>query len=746
MAEKSYVCVLCGHEFQSAETPKRCPECLSANGLQENEAAPTKGSASPQSGPSGSGNRGKLVAVAVLIAAVVAAAFLLWPKTEVEVGEKAESKEAGRLASTPDEKAYVESHLKKSDAARIAAHFAKLAADGAIKLWNPDEKFGRQPMKRDELLQGLGDEKPQTVSYLEMALAVRSVALVRGLKYEIVEEKGLPDTATSPVRKRILARINDVVVDPWSKDGVATTSKPLVVLTNDEVEAFRLALLAISAAEKEDMKAASSAVLRATKLAPSQPSLQFLKGQIAHMSGMVQFGIEDMEKAIATEEDSLGRFNLATAYIAAQRLVPAHEALRRAIELDPNSIRAWLAHASLQLGRISISPEEKRESLIAEAKEAVAKARTINPEADGVAAIAAQVALASGDERGAFVILEEAVTLHPDRPQPYILLASLLANKGKWAELVAYVKRGLRNIPEDTQLRHLLIMAYLQQGRPAAAISFLEDMLAEHPEFEGLRVELAGLLEESGEHKRAREVLDEELKRFPDSEQAPVLRAQLDLEDGKIDEAIAQLDAVLARGSAPFEVLVLRYIASLKSKTDDKAQELLRLIAAQENGRSYLAQILLEQGMAAEGVAVLKNILADRPNSLSEAVLLVAAYTKLGREEDAKRARAALLEKHGDEPGLAEYVDMMQAEARRSRAEEEAAEKEQEPEEDAETPAPAETDDEPGEPAEAPAKGMPTPLTIEMPKIRMPSAPGEKPADSALPSPGLDLPKMPELP
>jgi predicted Zn-dependent protease len=767
MAPRAHICLLCGHTFESETTPERCPQCLRTSGLQ------AAGDAVTGSG----GVRRSLVpfvsaAVALLAIAGAVVGYFAFVAEDGgrEVGLVSEPSEAAAgevataLAPDPAEvTAAVESltstHLggvkSASGEERIEALTGFLAARG-LRLHDAEQPWGRAPLLADDIAKALASEEkvlPPLLS-LEAAAFATALATAIGLDAEVVEDEGARNRGTSLLRKRFLTRVRAaanrpaVTVDPFGQrvggEGVAPRGARAR-------RAYHQGLVALAAAESEDFRAANEAISRGLTLLPDDPALLFLKGQIAVLRGMVQFGIEDMERAVARQEDALGHYNLGVAYLQAQRFFKAHQALRRALELDPRFVGGWLALANLHLARLPLSPEEEREGLIQSADEAVRQARDIDPEADGIAPLMAQVMLAQGDERGAFSLLDEAIRAYPERPAPYLLLGTMLANQRKWPELVAYVRQGYRANPGNPQIRQLLVMGYLAQGRPEDAQQVLTEALALDPSLPDVRVELAGLLLESGDPTGAERLLGEELAARPESVTAALLLAQLDMEAGRFAEATTRLDAVLERRPAHFDALVLRYIVALEQGQESAAERLLRRIAtAQPNGRSFLAQMLLEQGMFAQGVAVLQSILRDQPGSVADAVMLVAAHTMAGQEREAEQVRTDLLAHagpHADE--LSMQLDAVQAEARRMRAQ-----AEQHPghtqEHDPGCPGhhPPGHDCGAAHEPESPSDGgdsAPIPPGIggapsfPMPELRMPRAPGEEP-DGA--TGGIEIPPL----
>ena len=787
MAKESYVCVLCQHEFESEELPKRCPDCLARDGVER--LGPAK-RAAIEGGAGGSRVGLLAAAVAFVVIAGAVAAFFLTDRggggsdepasgapsggatspggsatpAPVDPGVAPDPTEAGE-ALTALAGAQVAGGTAEEKRTALLGYLVGRVKAGKLRRHDREQAFERAPLRADQIATRLSAGSVPPLVSLEVASFVSALGRAAGLEGVVVEETDAPNSATSLTRKRFAAQVGGVVVDPWAADGRAGEAKRAPVDPRI-VRAYFQGLGALAAAEQEDFKQANEKVALALKLAPEEPALIFLKGQVTVLSGMVQFGIEDLERALARREDALGRYNLGVAYVQAQRFFKANESLRRAIELDPKFAGAWLALANLYLARISLSPATEREGLVRSAQEAIEKARAVDPDAEGIAPLSAQVLLAQDDERGALTVLDDAVRAHPERPHAYLLLGALLANKGSWAELVAYLKKGWKHNPDNAEIRGMLVMGYLQQGRLDEAEKILIEALAANPGQPDVRVELAGLMAQRGDGNAAHRLLEEELQRFPESDKAALLLAEIDLNANDLEKAAERADAVLARQPTLFEALALRYIVAVRQEAKTDAAALLNRVAtARPNGRTVLAHLLLGEGLVEEAAAVLEVVVRDRPGSVAETVMLVGAYTAAGRDADAGRvadgALAAVPDEHRAE--LQRNIAMVQVEARRARAAMEAAEHAPGPEASPET-APASPPDESPEdgaetatPVPGPPSGGAMPLapsiggsglpSVRMPLIRMPSAPGEE-RDRGLPGPGpgLELPDLPTAP
>jgi len=189
-----------------------------------------------------------------------------------------------------------------------------------------------------------------------------------------------------------------------------------------------------------------------------------------------------------------------------------------------------------------------------------------------------------------------AITLRPERPEPYHNLGALLAIQKRYREAEWALRNFRAQAPRDPDGPLRLGMLYADQGRMAEAIPFLRESLSLRPAAAGARTELGQALNNLG---------------------------------GRL----------VAEGRCHDAVPLFREAADL---LPGDAKPLLNL-----------GQTLLEEGKAEEAVAILSRAVGLDPQHAGGRFWLARAYRGAGRPAEAAREIGALREM---DPALAERV------------------------------------------------------------------------------------------
>jgi cellulose synthase operon protein C len=158
-----------------------------------------------------------------------------------------------------------------------------------------------------------------------------------------------------------------------------------------------------------------------------------------------------------------------TAFLAAcwheaqSQSVPAIDALRRSIKLDPAKVEA---HVRL-VGLLQQADFGKDPRHADEIEGLVAAALRAAPKDAGVLSLAAQHAQERGDKRIALQYLEDGLQHHPAEPRLYLALARIHGQNGKRGVAIARLQLGVQKVRKDQQydLRWALGMLLLDDNR-----------------------------------------------------------------------------------------------------------------------------------------------------------------------------------------------------------------------------------------------------------------------------------------
>ncbi len=301
------------------------------------------------------------------------------------------------------------------------------------------------------------------------------------------------------------------------------------------------------------------------------------------------------------------RSNLGAAYAGLGRYDDAIAEYRRALEgADDQTIRMNLALSLLKAGRLEEAAEESGRVLVAQ------------PDNRSMLLVTADCRLRLGQDEKVVLLLEPAAKASPEDKAVAYLLGSAMLNLGRTEEAQVLMDRVFRDDSPEAQV--LLGAMQARQGNTAGAIEMYEKALAANP-----RMPLANFLHgqcllEKSDWAGAAAAFRREVEIDPNHFEATLMLGNLLRKEGRHEEALSYL---------------LR--AARQNGSDTAVKFAL--------GATYVA---LER--TAEGVPLLEEVRAARPDHLPTHMQLAVAYTRLGRTEDATRERAEVvrLQKEAD--------------------------------------------------------------------------------------------------
>jgi tetratricopeptide (TPR) repeat protein len=169
----------------------------------------------------------------------------------------------------------------------------------------------------------------------------------------------------------------------------------------------------------------------------------------------------------------------------------------------------------------------------------------------------------------AFAEAKTLVSLNPKEVSPYHFIFEYLNTRGSFKEMVDVMKIGVSYLPDNTDLREYLILAYLKIGNEDLALQEMNELLKLKPKDVSLLLQVAKLREKRGKDKEALDaygrILDISpgLKEAREAQLSLMLRqARLEEKEGNIKEALSlykkMLDAAPGNEEAAEAYLRLR--------------------------------------------------------------------------------------------------------------------------------------------------------------------------------------------
>jgi tetratricopeptide (TPR) repeat protein len=189
---------------------------------------------------------------------------------------------------------------------------------------------------------------------------------------------------------------------------------------------------------------------------------------------------------------------LGTAYIQTRQPDKAREVLARAFEVAPEAAPAHLLAAQIM---IRLEQEAMAE---AELEKAVAK----DPRLPQAHYLLGQLALFRGRFEEATAFTRKEIELNPGHNLAWSQLGDIFVRQQKWDEAVAALQRSIWVSPFYSAPYILLGRAYTKQGQPAAAEAMLRRAIEYDPNNKQAHYLLGQLLQQAGRAEEARKELE----------------------------------------------------------------------------------------------------------------------------------------------------------------------------------------------------------------------------------------------
>lgn len=243
----------------------------------------------------------------------------------------------------------------------------------------------------------------------------------------------------------------------------------------------------------------------------------------------------------------------------------------RAAELEPKAIEPLFAQVAVleETGRVG-EARRRLERFLAEqgerpdvlnrlaglhlaqgrpeaALQRVDRSLLLEPNHWGSRFLRARVLLAQGQEVKARLELEEAIKLHPLRPEAYNQLAELQRLGGEADRSEETYRRLLDRVPEEPLTNNNLASLYLEQGKTADALARARVAYAGAPRSPVVLDTLGWALHRSGDPHAARPYLEQAAARLPDHPDVLLHRGLNLLAVGQVREGREILTRVAAR-------------------------------------------------------------------------------------------------------------------------------------------------------------------------------------------------------
>ena len=319
-------------------------------------------------------------------------------------------------------------------------------------------------------------------------------------------------------------------------------------------------------------------------------------------------------------------------------------ALRGALSIDPTDSTALKAAAQIEF--------ETRDSRARKTLESVLRQ---DPGAEAAHAMLAVLHFEAHECAPALAHFEKApgATQSPAGRWQY---GVCLFVQQRWQESAVQFS-ALLQLRDHPPTRFNLALAYWNAKNFPAAIATLEPMAGTNADADTLRL-LSTLYEASADTAKAFSTVQRAIQRYPDDERLLVDLAAMCMDHGAYDLGIEVIETGVRNNPTSVRLQTLLGVLLVRSGNLDKGQEAFR--RAQELspeaglGRIGLASTLMQMGMAADAVPILRAQLAEKgPDPRVELILVRAILFKSPSAEDTRESALLLRGILKREPGNA---------------------------------------------------------------------------------------------
>ena len=215
----------------------------------------------------------------------------------------------------------------------------------------------------------------------------------------------------------------------------------------------------------------------------------------------------------------------------------------------------------------------------------------------------------------------------------------------KYAEAIALIDAEMKKGQNENLYRYMLANTQAQAGQFNEAIANFDKLIAVSPKVVDLYIRLAETCMRAGEAQQAIAAFNRAHELAP-NETFPILRLGIIYEGlGRLEEARQQYESVLK--IQPDQPIALNNLAFLKADSGTDLDQALTLAqrANQQapddlNVKDTLAFIYTRKGLTDEGLRMLREIVAKRPDSATFRIHLAMALMQKGDKVEARKELA----------------------------------------------------------------------------------------------------------
>jgi len=335
-------------------------------------------------------------------------------------------------------------------------------------------------------------------------------------------------------------------------------------------------------------------------------------------------------------EDTSVPYLIGSAYALAGESATARAYFEESLRIDANNVAALVNLARLDAYEGKLDEAEKR----------LERFLTDNPRNNTVMVALAHVEELRGDGPAALQWLQRAISVDEEALAPRLLLARHYVATGDFQNAVTLAQELAQSAPDDAVVRQILGLAQMGRGSYQRALQNLSRAVQLQPRSAEALFNLAVCQLALDDAAGAAESLSRLVELQPDNLRALALLTGLKIRNGNLDQAEGLIEEMRVLDAD--SMLSYTLGGDVMSARSDFAGAARAYGIAAEKGQSRSLAMRLynarRQGGVGQATAPLDQWLTEYPDDLEIRLVLAQAHQAAGRDVDAQRQYALVLE------------------------------------------------------------------------------------------------------
>jgi tetratricopeptide (TPR) repeat protein len=368
--------------------------------------------------------------------------------------------------------------------------------------------------------------------------------------------------------------------------------KTLAQLAPQDADAhYRLALTYLKLGGRINLQEGFAELSRTIALDKTNQDAQLKLGELYLLTNAPTKAREQAEIVlVSAPQNTQGLILHGRSLIGEQRYQEAVAELKKAIELDPKNL-----HAYIELARAQVFAKDP-----ASAEATLKHALTVEPRSPEILVALGDFYVTTGKPDQAEIIYKQVLDIAPDNDDIYLRLADFYQRSGKWAEVEAALQKLAARKPQNETPHILLGDFFTWLGQPDKALASYQHATAANPNSIIARGKLISHYIDTGKISEAEAKVKDILDKNDKDLMGRFFDARIRLAKGKTDEAISLLQGVVKDEPQFADAHHFLGIAFLQKHQMAQARaafaEAVKLNPNLPESRTALAQLYLIEG------------------------------------------------------------------------------------------------------------------------------------------------------